>query len=91
MHGSWVREDRRERIRSLVLSDESEFRRVGERAFGVREAEMLLQKVRRLERGPHSEDTRRLRRALIVRAAARNPARVATGFSRELLRIARRG
>ena len=90
LHGSWVREDRREQIRKLVMSDESEFRRVGELAFGVRRTDLLLERVRRLELAPDPAETRRLRLALIVRAGGRSPARVVTGFTRELLRISKR-
>lgn len=87
LHGSWVQEDRRERIRELVQSDEAEFRRVGELAFGARRTEALLERVRRLELAPDSDETRRLRVALVARAGSRRPLSVVTGLVRELPRM----
>ena len=90
LHGSWVPEDRRERIRELALRDENEFVRVSELAFGRSVAQELLARVTTLRLSTDRAETGRLRRALVRRAFARSPIAALTGVAADVGRIAHR-
>lgn len=90
LHGSWVREDRGERIRELALRDEAEFLRVAEVAFGRSAGQELLDRVASLRLAPDPAETGRLRRALVRGALAGSPIVSLTGVAADLGRIAHR-
>ena len=90
LHGAWVREDRRRRIRDLARADAAEFSRVVDWAFGVDAGRDLCARVESLELQPDANETRRLRSALLRRAARTTPLRALAGLGRNAVRSVER-